>query len=320
MIGISGLSNYYTFMLHRRGRENTDSFWIEVFTDRDNVSRNFLQIQIPRYLQNKDCLVPMQSFVENSGLSGLGSRLVTFVMHKECSDVINGKAAIGDRIPTCIKVADYVDARKVIDHLFGENKLSASERSNIEPILRELEKSARFASLRTEDISTAQKEVIQSFISPYIESIMSESPDAKTAKMWICAAANALKICVNKDSVKEHLSSFLFTACQSGRGKSVDFYESLFAVSRIYASMGELESVLEQSGESIPKASIIQEIILNLFNEREQQPVNQEGSVQEEHDQAVDLLQNAMDELEMQVPENAAQLQEFEGPEGDKPS
>jgi hypothetical protein len=101
-------------------------------------------------------------------------------------------------------------------------------------------------------------------VSPYIDDIKSEAPDSQTAKRWIECAAAGLSAC--SPSIKRNLSSLLYTACRSGAGKSEVFYESLFAISKIYSGMGDLEGALEQLGTSLPSKVLIEQAIFELFD------------------------------------------------------
>lgn len=263
MLPISGQNNFYKFNLHN-DLDSSPLVHIKIFTDRAQVAGNYITLGIPDRLF-KDSLPRMTEYV-NTRLQSLGARLVTGRLSSFADAVREGRAVANEEFPSYIKVSNYIDARRVIDDLFTHNEMSASDRSDMEDALRELEKSARFATLRTETISTAQKEIIQSVVSPYIDDIKSEAPDSLTAKEWVKCAARALET-LGPSAVKDRLSSFLATAgLSSGCGKSESFYECLFAISKIYASMGDLEGTLEQLGESLPSNSIIQQTILDLFD------------------------------------------------------
>lgn len=260
MIPFSGQNNAYKFNLHNV-QDSSPIGLIWIHTNRTQVTENYMTLRPnPLFI---DALQPITNYV-NRRLQSLGARLVTLRISPFSDAVTEGRAVANQEVPSYIKVSNYVDARRVIDDLFTHNEMSASDRSDIEDALRELEKSGRFATHRTDSISTAQKEIIQSIVSPYIDDIKSEAPDKLTTINWVKCAANAVRTC--GPSVKHNLSSFLFTGCGSGHGKSKDFYECLFALSKIYASMGDLEGALEQLGEVLPSESIIQQTILDLFD------------------------------------------------------
>lgn len=262
MESVSGQNNAYQFDLHNSlGLSLLDHIWIH--TDRKQIAGNYITLSIHRSLQVKAALDSVNKYVTER-LQNLGALLITQLMPPWADDVLAGKAVVNDEVPTYIKVSNYVDARKVIDDLFAHNEMSAGVRSEIEEALRELEKSAQFASNRAESISIAQKEVILDLISPYVDHIKSKAPNNIMAKSWICAVANAL--ITFGPSIRTNLPWVLWSACKSGHKKNNDFYESLFALAKIYSSMGDLESPLKQLGESLPSQVLIQKMILDLFD------------------------------------------------------
>ncbi len=263
MLSVSGQNNAYKFNLHN-GLDSSPVANILMHTDRNQIAGNYITLGIRNSLMVKASLVPVNTYV-TVRLQSLGARLVTRLMPAFANEVLAGRAAVNDEAPSYIKVSNYVNARRVIDDLFAHNEMSAVDRADMENALHELEKSAQFASKRAESITVAQKEVIQSVVSPYVDDIKSEAPDSETAKSWIRCAGAALSTC-GPTSAKINLSSFLWTACRSGNGKSEDFYESLFAISKIYSNMGDLEGAFEQLGETLPSKALVQQTILDLFD------------------------------------------------------
>lgn len=254
MLPVSSQSNYNKFNLHN-DLDSSPIAYILVHTDRTQIAGNYITLGIPDSLRINAALGPLNTYVTER-LQNLGARLVTSI--EPWSNEVFG------REPAYIKVANYIDARRVIDHLFINNEMSHGDRADLENSLRELEKSAQFASKCAESISTAQKDVIQSGVSLYIDDIKSEAPDSQTAKRWIQCAANALRIA--GPNAKNNLSYFLWTACTSGHDKSHSFYESLFAISQIYSSMGNLEGALEQLGVALPSKALVEQAVLELFD------------------------------------------------------
>lgn len=261
MTSVSGENNACKFNLHN-GLDSSPVVHIWMHTDRSEVAGNYITLGIPDRLLH-DALAPMNEYV-NTRLYDLGARLITNRLPSFATAVREGRAVAGEEIPNHIKVSNYIDARRVINDLFAHNEMSAGDRADMENALRELEKSAQFAIKRAESMTVAQKDVIESVVSPYVDDIKSEAPDSETAKKWIQYTANALKIC--GPSVKTKLASFLWTACKSGHKKSEGFYESLFAISKFYCSMGSLEGALEQLGEKLPSEALVQQAILDLFD------------------------------------------------------
>ena len=262
MTSVSGQNNAYNFNLHN-GLDSSPVVQIWMHTDRTQVAGNYITLGIPDTLMVKAALEPVNTYV-NERLQHLGAFLIKWSMPSFCNEVLTGRASTGDIAPSHIRVSNYIDARRVIDDLFTHNEMSAEDRADMENALRELEKSAQFANKRVDSISIAQREVIQSIVSPYIDDIKSEASDSQTAKAWVKCAGNALSIVGPR--AKNNLSSFLWTACKSGHGKNEDFYESLFAISKIYSSMGDLEGALDQLGDGIPSKALVQQAILDLFD------------------------------------------------------
>ncbi len=260
----SGQINFYKFTLNNR-LDSSPVVHVCIQTDRSRVSENYITLGIRAALTGKASLDPVNTYV-NERLQHLGAYLHTWSMPSFSDEVLAGRTNTGDIAPSHIKVSNYLNARRVIDDLFTHNEMSGSDRADMENALRELEKSGGFANKRVDSITIAQKDVIQSFVSPYIDDIKSEAPDAQTARRWIECTAAALNT-FSSNTVKNSLSSFLGTAgLSSGCGKSESFYECLFTISKIYTNIGDLEGALEQLGESLPSNSIIQQTILDLFN------------------------------------------------------
>jgi hypothetical protein len=168
---------------------------------------------------------------------------------------LRGCRKTGEVLPFYILVPG-TSARKAIDFL----QLSASERSETEMLIRKLEESLAFASKRQDSISVAQKDIIEDMVLPYI-SDLKEEPNIRE---WIKCIGNIFKILAAPR--KELVANYLLTAGHKNSfGKSFEFYDSLYTVSKIYANVANLESALEQSGSSLPSERIVQQTVLAFF-------------------------------------------------------
>lgn len=260
---MSGLTNFHECKLNN-GLENSPIVHVKIHTDRGDLRGNFITLGIPQALRVTGSLATVSSYV-NERLQGLGAELVRFRLPSYSNEVFAGRAVAGDPIPYNIKVSNYLHARRVIDDLFAHNEMSATNRSEIEGALRELERSGEYASKGSNEISVAQKDILINMVEDYVETIKSAAPNNETAKSWLRCAARALSIC--GPSVKNNMKSSLWTACKSGHDKDADFYEDLFALARIYSLMGDLERAFEQMGSSLPSKEIVRQTICDVFDQ-----------------------------------------------------
>jgi hypothetical protein len=247
----SGLQAFYIFKIDNSSLESFITE-VKISTSRIYTSRNEVTLKIQDKYRRKDFLIPLTNYVNNK-LQDTGARLRKF------SDF---KVVIPDHV-----TVDYKNARLVIDRLFQNNEMSATNRSEIENALRELETSAKFAAEGIDEINTAQKEIIESMVEPYVEDICKEAPDLETAKRWIqCVSiymqAGGFEYC------QKRIGNILYNRVGSGHGKSKEFYESLLAVGRIYASMGDLEKTLSQIGEKLPSNEMIKKTIEEFLDKK----------------------------------------------------
>lgn len=88
--------------------------------------------------------------------------------------------------PVHITVYDPKKIRDIIGFLFSKNRMSAATRSNIEPALKELEKSVAYAVKISDIVTQAQKDIITSFAEDFSETIIEESPDKEMARKSYC--------------------------------------------------------------------------------------------------------------------------------------
>jgi hypothetical protein len=185
--------------------------------------------------------------------------------------------------PLNIRVAGYANARKVIDAIFAIKEMTPEQRSNIEEVLRKLEKSGYYATRRSDQISLAQKDLIQSMVLPYVDGIKAEIVDRKSIKYFLDVASvnpcvnaleferirNARQACegvyaVNEPKVREWRP--FMPKNELSLKKSDNFYDCLSCVARFYSSYGNIEGALEQLGKHLPSEILVQQAILELFD------------------------------------------------------
>lgn len=257
MNSVSGEQNNYKFDLQYIGAGSGLIKYIWMFTDRTTIANNYITLGV----DHEYSLMDMQHEV-NTRFSHLGGKLITGWFSPFDEPVEKGRAVTNQEFPNYIKIANYLDARRVITNLFEHNEMSNGERAGMESALRELEKSAQFANRSRDVISPAQRDLIQEMVAPYIDDIKNNAPDVKTAKMWVRAMSIEIKIF-------SHISVESFSYFFRHKFRvfpHADFYESLYVVSKFYSSQAGLEGALEQLGEGLPSKTLVHETILALFD------------------------------------------------------
>ena len=253
---------------------------IHINTSRTKASKNYLYITINPLLHYPTKLDLVSEYVKKR-FEELGGLLVTSQALSRHEDVLLKKAIKGDPYPRKIQVLDYRNARNIVDDLFKHNEMTGTDRADIENALRELEKSADYASNRVEKISVAQKELIQNMISPYIDDIKAEIKDEILIKCYLDIASSViLSMSETPSNVRDFLPNILsgnyglewaeeaFSSIHElelHRERSDDFYDSLIFVAKFYSSMGNFEDTLKQLGEGLPSEAFIQQSILESF-------------------------------------------------------
>lgn len=248
---------------------NLHSYWgpsplthVYFHTSRTLVKENYITFGVSAR-SSKQPLAKMTEYL-NTMFQGLDAWLVTKGIASEPVEKGTNQPTPYREIPSHIKVANYMQARQAIDELVKHQEMSHEDRDEIEDALCELEKSGQFASKCTDYISDYQRAVIHNAVSPYMEAFKAETPDKKTAKEWLDCTATAITL--TRCDHRKLLPSFLWTGCRSGNGKTEQFYDSLFAIGKVYASKGGLEDVLDQTDESMPSKQLVQNTILEFFN------------------------------------------------------
>ncbi|MBF8263924.1 MAG: hypothetical protein HW387_1589 [Parachlamydiales bacterium] len=169
----------------------------------------------------------------------------------------------------------YSGARQMIDDLYQHGEIQVSDKANIAPILRELEKNIEYAGKRKNEVTQAQRDIIVSMVEEQIDVILAAAPDANTAKRWIeNAAFHVYTPCEDRCTAKsrvielsmDDLSEWLaFNGCGSNRAEDLPLYQSLLHVGRVYSGLANIEGVLAQNGPTLPSEKLVQQIIIELI-------------------------------------------------------
>jgi len=263
MASISGQNNLFILRLNNI-LPSSPVVSLCIHTDRTEIRRNYVVLRISEYLQTPRAFKDVNDYAIHR-LQKLGAELITFEVIS--GELLSERPWTSNIAPSHIKVANYANARAVVQDLLMHQEMSMLDRIQIEKGLKELEISARFASIRTESISLAQKEMIQSVVAPYIDDIQSKAPNRQTAKEWVQQTSTMILNCGDPNFVRDNLSYLInLQDINSENWVAEDFYECLFTVAKIYANMADLESTLERLGDSLPSKSIIQQTILECFD------------------------------------------------------
>lgn len=248
MTTISADKTFYTFSLKSHLVRSVD-----IHTNRVDVSKNYLALSIYRKYMNPESLSEVQMYISDN-LSNFDARLIT--------------VSVAPNIPFYIKVADYTKGRGVIEYLRRSEQMSEEVASHIGPVLLEMEKDGNFANRTEESITVAQKEIIESMISPYIDSIKAGvGGNSEAAMLLISQAASELKMVCSEESLRkgfERLSRFNPSYLEVLDNDDL-FFEDLRAVAKVYASIGNLEETFSQMGVTLPSERVIQSTVRSCF-------------------------------------------------------
>lgn len=187
------------------------------------------------------------------------------VNNRDTLPILSGTSFTGEDIPIHV-AADATHARLVFDALFHREQISEKDRADIEPLLRRLEIAYKRALAVHESCSKAQKDIIQTFVAPYVDYIKSIVNDVNLAKELIRHVANLIDawgVELSHNMLREECDKIL----PPNSSRDEDFYESVFAVARTYAGESNLESALEQSGAGLPSFRIINLAIDEFLSE-----------------------------------------------------
>ncbi len=244
----SGLINCYGFFLSMEVEDPVVSK-IYLFTDRADLSRNYVVLDVFDYLKNPASITKINDYVRDR-LQRFGAQLLT--------TVIVGESGEENKVPCYIDIPNYRFAREVIDDLFRHREMSGGRRADIELALREFESSVMYAEKRVDYITKAQKDVVRSVISPYTKDVKAAKLDIKEVKEWIHSAISLL-------GKKKDMRFELSRRCGLEGEKEEAFYDSLFGIAHVCASRANMESTFERLGNGgmLPSTAMIEKTVLN---------------------------------------------------------
>jgi hypothetical protein len=134
------------------------------------------------------------------------------------------------------------DLRYVIDTLYHASIFDPEMRSNLEPLIRQAEQYHDYTTRLIDRISLAQKEVLISFIEPYLDGLFTDELHQVLkliAAIQHCSSIPVLGVAFSNASQREDVN----------------------IIAKVYSGLANLESVLIQSGDSLPKKDIQQKVI-----------------------------------------------------------
>jgi hypothetical protein len=265
MAAASGQYNCYDIFLQNDPKISPVNDII-LYTNRCVVEKNYIVLHLHKNLRNSEGMSRISKYIAER-FKDIDTRLLTTKLYSFDEEVKCDLIKSGREVPTQIEVPNYKCARVVIDILFKNKEMTDENRCEIAAPLKELEKSAEFASRRKKEISLAQKECIESMISPYIAEIKKVTTDKETITKWIEFVAKDW--CDHSAEFIEMLfvnDVFDNLGTKNSPKKSKLFYESILAVAKFYNSMGELEGALVQLGKDLPNAEITHKTVLDCFD------------------------------------------------------
>ena len=222
---------------------------------------NYATIGFNPAFQVPSSLEEMQTWFDSTNIEGSGAVLCKGRVISFSDAVREGRSVAGAQYASHIRIKDASHIRTVLDLLFRREVLSAWDRADIESSLRECEKTFEFARAVSTDITIAQRDVISSFIEPYIETIKSEVSDPDVLMEWIICLGNQWKMLGDRALSVDLTKRLLLTALSEGHTQSDSFYESFLCVVRVCAGMADLETALLQCGASLPDRTTIQGVV-----------------------------------------------------------
>lgn len=157
--------------------------------------------------------------------------------------------------------------RYIVEQLFSNSIMKNYERANIENTVRELETVFIKRNKVTSGISTAQRDVLESVVSPYVDSLFIQSDPVTSLRLMTYALifeyhdiAQCRNILVHGkiwSSVKDKVTE---------PGAQKDIFGSMCSISKFVAGHGTIESAYEQTGVGIPKLDVQKRVVIDLMH------------------------------------------------------
>jgi len=144
---------------------------------------------------------------------------------------------------------DAENLRYVIDQLYRAEIFNPEMRSKLEALIRKAEKYQDYKARLTNKISTAQKDILTSFIEPYLDGVFS------------AGFQQALKLI-------KLIQSYSDTEMDKLSGLPESLREDVAAIHKTFIGEANLESALIQSGSSLPNLEIQQKTMTKILYEK----------------------------------------------------
>ena len=221
---------------------------VTFYCNRYKAEENFVELSLTTEMQKPKAQRHVYAYMQQA----LGPFEATFVKaHTICST--------GQQIPPYIFLK-ATQARPALDALAHNREISQASRTTLEPGISELERSADWARQVKSQLSVGQKDLIQSFVQLYLDTIRAELPNTETAKDWIHYTATQMRA-LGPDECTKSIRTVLREHFDYGEDKSADLYESLCIVAKTYAGLCNIEVSLAHTGDGIPSLDLIQKTI-----------------------------------------------------------
>jgi hypothetical protein len=250
--------------------DNEDLESIQFLLDANEVYRNTvilcipLMYRTPSYLDHYRFLSEACNFAEEDIL------LHKDQIKKYSTLALEGEYAPGEWYPFYFS---FLQKRKTIreslDSICEKGVLTSEDRYHIEDALVKYEKALEFANSRTSETTIAQKDLLCTFIEPYLETL-----EEKLSKEEILTYVKDLVWAwslLSFDSFNSLDDTYrLLRHSSRHRGTHLSAFvddeslESLIAIARVPAGHSNLETALLQCGSTLPN----KETILHLIEEK----------------------------------------------------
>jgi hypothetical protein len=267
---MSGLSNYYSFNV-----SDGSSFFkaVNIFTSRYELAKNYV------LLYPKDIDIEVNNVFANTIFEGLNAQVITYSDMSTPIDWSNPKPR-----PRFVREIDVAgsNVRTAVDRLFQQHHLDAGERSAIEYPIRELEKCLEYHAKLSQNISTAQKSMIESFVEPYL-GILKDKMEPWQIKQSLDKACIVVKGYVDPERSFRPVMQNMFINREPFQATSEanpnipvinkkwdeetqsDVFDSLYMIAKVLTGKANLEGALLQSGATYPNLQTQEEVVMALF-------------------------------------------------------
>lgn len=267
---MSGLSNYYSFNV-----SDGSSFFkaVNIFTSRYELARNYVQ------LHPNDIDIEVNNVFASTVFEGLNAQVATYSDMSTPIDWSNPRPR-----PRFVREIDVAgnNVRTAVDRLFQQHHIDAGERSAIEDPIRELERCLEYNAKLSEDISSAQKAIIESFVEPYTD-ILKEKMEPWQIQQSLGKACIVVKGYVDPERSFRPVMRTMFINREPYQATSEanpnipvinkewdketqdEVYDALYMIAKVLTGKASLEGALLQSGASLPNLQTQEQVVMALF-------------------------------------------------------